>query len=192
MSGDEYLKPAEEIDMEAAELAIRKASAMGTVLLILASIAAYQALPLFFVFPEELPERLAFAAIASSFVWVSVLIAVGMVSTIRRIHPEDNAGSAAGPPSERLAIPKAFLQNTLEQAGLASMAFFGFAALFSGPWLALIVVAVLFFAVGRILFYRRYHGGTRGRALGMVLTITPTIYGYFAIIGVTFFRLFFG
>ncbi len=64
---------------------------------------------------------------------------------------------------------------------LAVGAYLALATRLSGPWLSLIVTAVVLFGVGRLLFfrgYRRDHRGAKGRAFGMTLTMWPTLVGY--------------
>lgn len=173
-----YKTPPNKIDMQRAERKIRFSGTFGFVIFSAAVGAAFLLLPSFIEFPVELAERLAFAARAGAVVLFCVLVAVGLVSTIRRFSPEDIGGSAAGPPSEKLAIYVAFLQNTLEQAVLAVGFYFAYATLVAGPWLSLIPVSVVFFIVGRVLFLRGYQRGVEGRALGMVLTMAPVIVGY--------------
>ena len=178
MSREEYRKPASEVDLEEEESAIQRDGSIAFFVTGGLFLAGYYGLPEVFDFPMAIGERLAFGATASLLVALWVLIAVGMVSTGRRKSAEDIGGSAAGPPSDNIAIPAAFLQNTLEQAFLAVILFLALAAVASGPWLALIVVSVVLFAVGRILFYRGYPKGAKGRALGMSLTMMPAIIGY--------------
>jgi uncharacterized membrane protein YecN with MAPEG domain len=181
--------PAEAVDMASAERAIRRAGLVATVAALVAGGLAVVVLPRVFVFPEALDERLAFGAQAGLLVLVWVLAGVGMVSTTRRRSPADIGGAAAGPPSPRLAIPAAFLQNTLEQAVLAAGLYLALATLVSGAWLATIPVAVVFFAVGRVLFLRGYARGVEGRALGMTLTMVPTLLGYAAAVGLVGWRI---
>jgi uncharacterized membrane protein YecN with MAPEG domain len=185
-----YRESPEQIDMVRAERSIRVASVVSLLALAGAVPIGYFLLPMIFAFPEALPERLAFAAQASVFVLLCVVIAVGMVSTGRRFSPADIGGSAARPPSEHIAIYIAFLQNTLEQAVIAVGLYFALATLVSGPWLALIPVCVLFFLVGRVLFLRGYSRGVEGRALGMTLTMTPTVLGYLLVLVLLFARWF--
>ena len=97
-----------------------------------------------------------------------------MVSTARRTSPEDIGGAAAGPPSEKLAIKAAFLQNTLEQSVVAIVTIIAFATLVTGSGLALVPAAVIMFVIGRVLFYRGYPGGAGARAFGMGLTLMPS------------------
>ena len=174
----DYQIPPDQVDMQRAERKIRISGTLGLVLFALAAGAGYLLLPLFINFPDLLAERLALAARASAVVLFCLLVAVGMVSSTRRVSPQDIGGAAAGPPSERLTIYAAFLQNTLEQAVLAIGFYFAFASLVVGAWLALIPVCVVFFVVGRVLFLHGYRHGAEGRALGMVLTMMPVVVGY--------------
>ena len=181
-----YRQLPEAIDMARAERSIRTASLISILALAGAVPAGYFLLPLILTFPEVLAERLAFAARASIFVLLCVVIAIGMVSTARRFSPADIGGFAAGPPSEQIAIYVAFLQNTLEQAVIAVGLYFALATLVTGPWLSLIPVGVIFFLVGRVLFLWGYAKGVEGRALGMTLTMTPTVLGYLVVLVLLF------
>jgi hypothetical protein len=78
-----------------------------------------------------------------------LMVAILMVSTGRRFSAADIGGQAAGPPSEKLAIKAAFLQNTLEQAVIAAGFFFALAAVADGAWLALLPVSAALFVVGK-------------------------------------------
>lgn len=177
----EYRRPPEEIDMRRANRRIQAAGTLAFALFLAAVAGAYFLLPLVINFPVDLAERLAFAARTSAVVLFCLLVAVGIVSTRRRFSPEDIGGAAARPPSEQLAIPAAFLQNTLEQAVLAVGFYLAFATLVQGAWLSVLVVSALFFVVGRILFLRGYAAGVEGRAFGMTLTMMPVIIGYPAV-----------
>src|SRR5262245_4754529 len=145
MRDHEYLKPAEEIDLAQAERAIQRASLISLLALVGAVPAGYFLIPVVLELPAGLPERLAFAAHASTVVLLCVVVAVLRVSRGRRLSPADMGGSAAGPPSQSLAISVAFLQNTLEQAVIAVGVYFALATLLNGAWLSLIPVGVLFF-----------------------------------------------
>jgi uncharacterized membrane protein YecN with MAPEG domain len=182
MSDPHYREQPDEAGMVRAERSIRIAGLISLIALACAVPAGHFLLPMVFDFPVELPARLAFAAQASVFVWLCVVVGVGMVSTARRRSPADIGGSAAGPPSEKIAIHVAFLQNTLEQAVIAAGLYFALASLISGPWLSLIPVAVLFFVIGRVLFLVGYSKGVEGRALGMTLTMIPTVLGYLLVL----------
>ncbi len=132
-------------------------------------------LPRWLSLPVDLADRLTFALRANLFVLIWLLIAVGIVSTIRRYSAEDNAGSAFSPPSARLAIPAAFLQNTLEQVVITMSAFLALATVEGEAALAYIVASLPLFALGRITFLRGYPGGAGARAFGMVTTALPSL-----------------
>ncbi|MCH8552294.1 MAG: MAPEG family protein [Natronospirillum sp.] len=176
-----FLDSPDQIDMGRAEKSIRTGGTVSLLIVLGAGSLGYWLLPGVIRFPEALAERLAFAAQVSSIILFCLLVAVGMVSTGRRFSAEDIGGAAAGPPSERLAIKSAFLQNTLEQAVLAVGFYLAFAALVSGPWLSVLPVSAACFVVGRVLFYRGYVRGVEGRAFGMTLTMMPVILGYPAV-----------
>jgi hypothetical protein len=184
-----YRTPPEAVDMVAAERAIRRTGAIAFAVTLAGGALGWAVLPQVFAFPEALDGRLAFAAQAALFVLVWVLVGMMWVSTVRRFSAEDVGGAAARPPSPRLAIPAAFLQNTLEQAVMAAGLYLAFAAVLGGSWLALVVVAVIQFAVGRLLFLRGYARGVEGRALGMQLTAQPTLLGYLLVIGLVLWGL---
>jgi uncharacterized membrane protein YecN with MAPEG domain len=188
--GAEYLNRPGPAEMARHERAIRRAGLSALGASAAAALASYLLLPLVFTFPTDLAERLAFAAQASVFVLLWVLVGVAMVSTTRRRSAADSGGAAAGPPSAALAIRSAFLQNTLEQAVLAAGAYIALATLTSGDALAVVIAAVVLFAVGRTLFYRGYPRGASGRALGMTLTMTPTILIYLAALALLGMSLF--
>lgn len=161
------------VDMAREEHLIRVRTSLALAVTFACFALARLALPRWYAFPETLPERFALAAQAGAFFLLCVLLGVGMVSFGRRRSPEDIGGAAAGPPSPRLAVKSAFLQNTLEQAVIAGGACFAFAAVTGGDWLALVPASVALFCVGRLLFYRGYPAGAGGRAFGMALTLLP-------------------
>lgn len=165
-------------DLSAAMAGVRRQAAWSFVLCAPVLGAAVWWLPQQFELPSGMAERLAFAARASLFVVLWVLIGVGTIARLRRKTPQDNAGSAYGQPTEQLRVPLAFLQNTLEQALLASFAILTLATVEGEAPLAYIVAMVALFAIGRITFRRGYPRGAPGRAFGIVTTLLPT-YGAF-------------
>lgn len=130
-------------------------------------------LPRIFIFPQGLDEHLAFALKADLVIALWVVLGVRMVAKLRFRSAEDNPGSAYGPPSPRLAVPKAFLQNTLEQAFITSAAVLALATVGGDAPLAYIVATVLLFSLGRATFLRGYPRGAGGRAFGIVATVLP-------------------
>lgn len=149
----------------------------------------YVILPRYFTFPEALADRLAFTLRADLLILLWVFIGVKMVADVRRNSPSDSRGSAFGPPSPRLAIRAAFLQNTLEQAFLAVVTHLALASVLSGPALALIPAAVVLFGIGRVTFFIGYPAGAGGRAFGMATTALPTLVGFVAAIALVAVRL---
>lgn len=129
-------------------------------------------------FPADLSERLAFAIRADLVLGLWVMWAVRRVAKVRFESAEDNAGSAFGRPSARLALPGAFLQNTLEQAVLAALGNLALATVGGEAALAYVLAAVALFSLGRFAFLRGYPEGAGGRAFGMVTTTLPILGAY--------------
>jgi hypothetical protein len=166
---------AKSVDMAAERSGIRRRAAAAFLLCAVVLGVATLWLPEQIELPRETAPRLAFAARASLLVMLWVAVGVGMVSTIRRYSAPDNPGSAFAPPSERLKVPLAFLQNTLEQATMTSVAFLALATVDGDAPLGFIMGAVVLFAAGRITFLRGYPLGATGRAFGMAMTALPTL-----------------
>ena len=135
-------------------------------------------LPSVFTFPDALAERLAFALRADLVIALWVVLGVRMVAKVRFRSTEDNAGSAYSKPSARLAVPKAFLQNTLEQAFTTSVAILALATVGGEAPLAYIVATVVLFSLGRATFLRGYPHGAGGRAFGVATTALPAVGAY--------------
>lgn len=163
--------PPVDLPLERRRIRIRGALGFGLCALVL-GLAVYW-LPQWLSFPVDRADRLVFALRADLFVLIWLLIGVGIVSTIRRYSAEDNAGSAFSPPSARLAVPAAFLQNTLEQAVITSFAFLALATVEGEAPLAYVLASVPLFALGRVTFLRGYPNGAGARAFGMVTTALP-------------------
>lgn len=167
-------------DMAAERRGVRRQAALAFLCCAPVFGAAVWWLPQQIEFPIDVGERLAFAARAILLIVLCLTIAVGIVSTLRRYaEPRDITGSAYGPPSERLRVPIAFLQNTHEQVTMAAFAMLALATVPGEAPLAFIVASVPLFAIGRITFLRGYPHGAAARAFGMVTTSLP-ILGAFA------------
>ncbi|MGA0608038.1 MAPEG family protein [Phenylobacterium sp. VNQ135] len=136
------------------------------------------ALPRLLAFPQDLAERLAFALRADLLIALWVVLAVRMVAKVRFTSAEDNAGSAYSRPSVRLAVPAAFLQNTLEQAFIAVVGHLALATTSGEAPLAYIACAVALFCLGRLTFLRGYPQGAGGRAFGVATTAIPSVGAY--------------
>lgn len=129
-------------------------------------------------FPVGTAEQLAFVVRVDLFVAIWVVIGIRLVSRIRFSSIDDNAGSAYSAPSVRLAVPAAFLQNTLEQAFTAIVGHLALVAVGGEATMAFVVAATVLFTLGRITFLLGYPAGAGGRAFGMVMTMLPTIGAY--------------
>ena len=164
-----------KIDLAAEQRGVRRQAVFA--FLVTAPILALGAfgLPAVYGTPVDLAERFAFVIRADLILGLWVLIAVRMVSRIRFVSAEDSAGSAYAPPSPRLAVPSAFLQNTLEQAFVALVSHLALATIPGGMALGYIAAAVVLFSLGRLTFLLGYSRGAHGRAFGMVVTVLPTL-----------------
>ena len=158
------------VDLAHQRRGLFKVAGLGVVACVVGLFAGYLLLPRYFDFPEALTDRFVFWARLQVFLLIWVAMGVGAVSRGRRRSAQDIRGSAYGPPSPRVAIRIAFLQNSLEQAVLASGAYLALITLLAGPALSLLVSAAVLF-----LGYQR---GAPGRGFGFVLTVLPTLLGY--------------
>jgi MAPEG family protein len=104
-----------------------------------------------------------------------LLIAVARLAGHRFFTPEDidGGGLSAGTPKARLL--QTLIQNTLEQAVLAVIAYGAWLWLAPGDRRGLVVICALYFAIGRLLFFAGYGRGAPWRALGFTLTFYPTV-----------------
>jgi hypothetical protein len=149
-------------------------------------------LPGIVAFPKDALERLVFALQANVFVAAWVVVAIRMVSRRRFSSPADAEGSAYAPPSERLAVRSAFLQNTLEQAFIAFAGNLILATVAGDSALAFIVAGTVLFSIGRVTFLMGYPKGAAGRAFGMVTTMMPAVCAIIWIVVVVLGRIFDG
>ncbi len=167
-----------EADLPLERSRIRRQAALAFLVCGVVLSAALVWLPQWMAFPQDTVGRLAFALRADLFFLIWLLVGVGWVSTIRRYSAQDSPGSAFGPPSRRLAIPMAFLQNTLEQTFIAVVGFLALATVEGDAPLAYVCASIPLFAIGRVTFARGYPRGAGGRAFGMVTTAVPTLGAY--------------
>ena len=139
---------------------------------------AYLFLPRMLHFPDDVDSALTFWAGASLFIVLWIMVGIGLVSRGRRLSAQDIRGSAYGPPSPRIAVYAAFLQNTLEQATVTIILLSAVVLLLRGQAMPFVVASVVFFAVGRVAFLRGYPGGAGTRAFGMALTALPSVVAF--------------
>lgn len=177
------------MNLEAERRQVRMRAALAFLLGAAVFTVCWLVLPRFVTFPEIIGERLAFAIQTSIVHFASVLVAVRMVASGRYRSADDIAGAAAGPPSPRLAVKVAFLQNTLEQAFIGVGAHLLLASVAGGRWLVFLVASATLFGIGRISFYRRYPEGAGARAFGMATTALGSLACYVAAIAFFIQRL---
>lgn len=124
---------------------------------------------------DDLASRLAYALRADLFVIAWVAIGVLRVALIRFNSAADLPGSGLSQPSEQIAVPRAILQNTLEQAMLAVFVHLALASLLRADEMRVIPAAVLLFCVGRAAFWLGYRHGAAARAFGFATTFWPSV-----------------
>lgn len=124
--------------------------------------------------PLSNEERLALWAAASATVALWVAIAVARSARHRFLSPSDIHGGASSEATERARMLQSILQNTLEQAFLAVIAYGAWTALADARFGALPAFFAVYFSVGRILFFRGYARGAAARAFGFALTFYPS------------------
>jgi hypothetical protein len=164
-----------QVDLPLEQRRIRRQSALAALVCAAVLAAAILWLPGVIDFPEDPADRIAFALRADVLLLLCLLAGVRWVSSTRYRSAEDNPGSAYAPPSPRLAVPLAFLQNTLEQTVITALALVALATVEGDAPLAYICASVPLFALGRIAFARGYPKGAGGRAFGMALTALPSV-----------------
>lgn len=168
--------PISSADLRLEQRRIRR----GVGVAVLASLAVLGAAHLYLSRLVDLPDaslegRLSFWAAASMFIVLWVVVGVGMVSTGRRLSADDIRGSAFAPPSPRIAVAVAFLQNTVEQALIAVFAQLALVMMAGAAALPLVGASAALFGVGRAAFLAGYPRGAGARAFGMALTILPSL-----------------
>lgn len=165
----------EPVDLPAEQRRILRQSALAALLCAGVLVTAMILLPRSLDFPKDLPSRIAFALRADVLLLVCLLTGVRWVSSIRYRSAPDNPGSAYTRPSARLAVPLAYLQNTLEQSFVTVVALTALSTVEGDAPMAYISASVPLFIVGRVAFARGYPKGSGGRAFGMAVTALPGV-----------------
>jgi hypothetical protein len=128
--------------------------------------------------PTDATARIAFALRAGAIAMMWLLIAIANVARKRFFSPADIDGSGIASPSADLRIDAAVVQNTLEQAVLASVLYLSLASLPQQDGVAIIPPLLTLFCLGRLTFWIGYHVGGPWRAFGFAVTFYPTVFGY--------------
>lgn len=171
------------VDLEEERRSLFNRAAVAIVLCAVVLVLAGVLLPMVLAFPDSAEGRWQFWARLQLIPWLWVAYAMGAVSRARRQSVQDVMGSAYGTPSERVAVRRAFLQNTLEQAALWTIASLALTTWLRGSALALLIGAAILFCIGRLSFLRRYPEGAAARGFGFVLTVVPTLAGFAVSLG---------
>lgn len=106
---------------------------------------------------------------------LALAVCIGRLASHRFATPVDIDGSGLTQGTARAKVLQALLQNTLEQAVLATLVYLACIALGSQRMLAMMGVGSILFVIGRALFFAGYSRGAAGRALGFGLTFYPTL-----------------
>lgn len=123
---------------------------------------------------DEMGARLAWAVPWTVLPLLTLMISIMRVANHRFATPQDIDGSGLTTGSARVLVLRAILQNTLEQAVLAVMAYVVWAVTMPVHWLVVIPTAASLFTIGRALFASGYERGAAGRAMGFGLTAYAT------------------
>lgn len=138
---------------------------------------------------DNLENRLTFWAGANLFILLWLMYSVRLVSGSRFRSREDNRGSAYAPPSPKIAVAVANLQNTVEQSVLFMFTQLGLVLLLRAGALPLVAASVLLFLTGRVTFLRAYPRGAGARGFGMALTAMPIVFAFVLSVGAVIRRL---
>jgi hypothetical protein len=130
-----------------------------------------------FGFAPDLPlgERVSVAIRCVTLPALCLAVAIGRLAKHRFFTPADIDGSGLQPGSARALLLQSILQNTLEQAVLASFAYLAWAVVMPSAWLSTVPLAALAFAVGRVLFFAGYGRGAPSRAVGFTMAFYPSV-----------------
>ena len=130
-----------------------------------------------FNFTDELPvsQRLSVAIQAIALLAACLVFAVARLARHRFFTPEDIDGGGFHTSTDRAALLQSLLQNTLEQAVLATLIYMAWATTMPGSTLSVVMLAAAAFVIGRVLFFVGYRKGAPSRALGFALTFYPSV-----------------
>lgn len=125
--------------------------------------------------PEAPGERLARWLAIDGFVVIWLVVGVAAIARYRFFNEQNIQGAGFGRDDDTVRRMQAVLQNTLEQVVLATFAHGAW--LFAAPagWRSVAYVYVVYFCVGRGLFFANYQKGAGARALGFALTFYPSV-----------------
>jgi uncharacterized MAPEG superfamily protein len=101
-------------------------------------------------------------------------LAVGLLARHRFFNARDIDGAGLTEASPRAKLIQALTQNTLEQTGLAIVAYGLWLFVTPAPRAQTVVLCAALFSFGRLLFFLSYSRGAPARSLGFAVTFYPT------------------
>ena len=106
---------------------------------------------------------------------LTLAYSIGRLAQHRFFSAQDIDGSALSSGTSTAVLLQSLLQNTLEQALLALIAYASWCLLVPSALLPAAPAAAVLFFVGRVMFFASYVQGAQARALGFALTFYPTV-----------------
>lgn len=180
----------EAIDLKQEQRGILRSAAYAFVLCAVAIGLAQWLLPRFInLEAQTFEDLLASWAMVSLVVVFWVMLGIRKVAKGRSNSAADIRGSAYGPPSERIAVAAAYLQNTLEQAFVTLVTLLALVLLVGPLALPFLAASALLFSIGRGSFLKAYPRGAAARAFGMAVTALPSLVAFVVSVGATLLRL---
>ena len=171
-------RPLRSADLQYEQRQVVRGIFLAILVTALVLVGGYLSLPLPLHGTAKVAERLALALKVDLLVLPWLIAAVANVANRRFFSRDDIQGAGFYPPSERITVPVAVLQNTLEQTVLAIGAHLVLATMLRGEELILLPLLALLFCAGRTAFWVGYRGGAGRRAFGFALTFFPTVAAY--------------
>ena len=128
-----------------------------------------------------IPDDNALRALAASLLAPALSLAAG-VGVVARHRFVTESAIAADPAADdagdrTLALGRAYLTNTVEQAVLAALAYASLSVALAPDWRAAVPLCALCFLVGRATFARGLGRAARHRAFGFAVTFYPSVIG---------------
>ena len=106
---------------------------------------------------------------------IPIIFTVGQVARKRFFSNYDIDASTSHASSIVLLELQATLQNTLEQSVIALLVYSAWIGICPTNYMSIIILSIIAFCIGRILFIFGYKKGAVARALGFCLTFYPQV-----------------
>ena len=118
-----------------------------------------------------------------------ITISIGRLAKHRFFTPEDIDGGGLSEGSEKARVLQSLLQNTIEQALLASLVYIAWSVVMPATWLSTVPIAAIAFGLGRLLFFGGYARGASDRAFGFTLSFYPSLIMLVVTMGTVLWRI---